>query len=82
MFIIDLHAKEEKLIPQPSYTGVFFLLLAHAYTPILAAIHLMPVGRGTDKAYIKYLECSQKEKMPYSPKGRHELNIFAVGQQV
>ena len=34
VFIIDLHAKEEKLIPQPSYADVSFLLL-HTYTPML-----------------------------------------------
>ena len=54
MFIIDLHAKEEKLLPQPSYGDVSFLLL-HTYTPMLAAKHLMPVGGGKDKAYPMYL---------------------------
>ena len=43
VFIVDLHAEEGKLIPQPSYTDVFFLLL-HTYIPMLEAKHLMPVG--------------------------------------
>ena len=34
MFIIDLHAKKEKLIPQTSYTNTSFLLL---HAPMLEA---------------------------------------------
>ena len=45
---------KEKLISQPSYTDVSFLLL-HSYTPMLEAKHLMPVGRRKDKAYPRYL---------------------------
>ena len=73
VFITDLHAKGKKLIPEPSYADISFLLL-HTCTPMLQAKHLMPIGRGKSKAYpqifsICSTECTQKEKVPYSPKG-------------
>ena len=78
-----LHVKEEKLIPQSSYADVSFLLL-QTYMSILEAKNLMPVGRGKSKAYpqtsgICYMECTQKEKVPYSPKGSSRTRYFCSG---
>ena len=87
MFIIDLHAKKGKFIPQPSYADVSFLLLhAHQLTP--EAKHLMPVGQGKDKAYLRYLvfaawSAHKRKKCSMSKKvATYMLSLLCVGQRI
>ena len=82
VFIIYLHAKEEKLIPQPSYANISILLL-HAYVPMLEAKSLIPVGQCEDKACHRYLAFAslsalRRKKCPIPQEGCH-IHIVVVG---
>ena len=68
VFIIDLHAREEKLIPHPSYANISILLL-HVYMPMLEA----------KSPFCFSWSALKRKKCPIPQEGCHIHIIFVVG---
>ena len=82
-FIIDLHAKKEKLIAQRSHADVSFLLL-HAYRPMLEgkqshASRSRKTQILSQITGICRMKCTQKEKVPFSPEGSLRTHYLCSG---